>query len=254
MEFSGVTQRLLLRLQQMPHPVLHNERRVKACCIPGIFLPFSLLAAYQPSPAASPPWPLRPFSSPRALPRSTRRRAPASLHPPPHPLLPSSSSYPGLAPSSAAPPSPSASALAQIRWCGLKDRGPGQRRKDRQCGRRGASSPAACLLSSSFTLAPCVGGPSSRAQRRRWRPSSGARRPAPPPSPVTGGADLWQRGLRGVGRDSASGSRSPPSRPPPQLPAPASALLILGAAGGNSRVSARRLARRLLELLLFCST
>jgi hypothetical protein len=135
----------------MPHPVLHNERRVKVCCIPWIFWPFSLLAAYQPAPAAAPPWPLRPSSSPRALPRSTRGRAPASLHPPPHPLLPSSSSYPGLAPSSAAPPSPSASALAQIRRCGRKDRGAGQRRKDRQCGRLGppprrhASSPQASL-------------------------------------------------------------------------------------------------------------
>jgi hypothetical protein len=144
-------QRLLLRLQQMLHPVLHNERRVKACCILGIFWPFSLLAAYQPSPVVAPPWPLRPSSSPRALPRSTRRRAPASLHPPSRPLLPSSSSYPGLAPSSAAPPSPSASALAQIRWCGQKDRGPGQRWKDRQCGIRGprprrhASSPQASL-------------------------------------------------------------------------------------------------------------
>jgi hypothetical protein len=99
-------QRLLLRLQQMLHPVLHNERRVKACCIPGIFWPFSLLAAYQPSPAVAPLGPLAlpprraPCLAPPAavpLPRSTHRRAPfslpprrtpTSLRPPPPRLLP----------------------------------------------------------------------------------------------------------------------------------------------------------------------
>jgi hypothetical protein len=118
-------QRLLLRLQQMSYSVLHNERRVEACCIPGTFL--ALL-----SPCCIPtvtrrrvPLAPSPFLLVAPLPRSTRRRAPASLYPPPCPLLPSSSSYPGLAPSSAAPPSPSASAFSQIRQCGGKDRGQG---------------------------------------------------------------------------------------------------------------------------------
>jgi hypothetical protein len=221
-------------------------------------------------------WDFLALLSPCCIPTVTRRRAPlapspfllatriASLHPPPCPCL---------APPAVAPPSPFLLVVPRPRSVlrrptfslGFRARPNTVVWTERQGARAtvegpavrdtGASSPAACLLSPSFTLAPCAGGPSSRAQRRRRRPPSGARRPAPPPpSPATGGADLWQRGLRGVGRDSASASRSPPSRPPPQPPAPASALLILGAAGGNSRVSARRLARRLLELLLFCST
>jgi hypothetical protein len=220
----------------------------------GLFWLFSLLAAYQRSPAVASPWPLRPSSSshpclapPAAapLPRSTRRRAPFSLPPrrtpaslrplPPH-LLPR---LPRSPKSGSAEGKTGARAAAE----GLAVR------------ETGASSPAAGLLSLSFALAPCAGSPSPRARRRgrvlprrrdngpllcfsllsrsstaasQWRTTTcasssflGNRRPAPPPpSPAIGGADPWQRGLRGAGRDSTSTSQPPPSQPPPQPPAP----------------------------------